>query len=118
MSDRPRVLIVEDDAELRASMAELLKSDGYEIDLATNGAEAINHLETSVRPCAVVVDLLMPGVVGQELLEYLRDDVALASIPVAIFSASPHLAPTGYPVFRKPLEMDPLLAFVRGCAAE
>ena len=117
MSNRPHVLIVEDDAELRASMADLLKSDGYEIDLATNGAEAINHLETAVRPCAVVVDLLMPGVIGQELLEYLRGDVVLASIPVAIFSASPHLAPQGYPVFRKPLDMDPLLAFVRGCAA-
>src|SRR5688572_27568932 len=117
MATRPHVLIVEDDAELRASMADLLKADGYEIDLATNGAEAINHLETA-RPCAVVVDLLMPGVVGQELLEYLRDDVVLASIPVAIFSASPHLAPKGYPVFRKPLDMDPLLAFVRGCARE
>ena len=117
MSNRPHVLIVEDDVELRASIADLLKADGYEIDLATNGAEAINHLETSMRPCAVVVDLLMPGIVGQELLDYLRDDVALASIPVAIFSASPHLAPKGYRVFRKPLDMHPLLAFVRGCVA-
>lgn len=117
MSHRPHVLIVEDDVELRASIADLLKADGYEIDLATNGAEAISHLETAMRPCAVVVDLLMPGIVGQELLEYLRDDVALASIPVAIFSASPHLAPKGYRVFRKPLDMLPLLAFVRGCVA-
>jgi CheY-like chemotaxis protein len=109
------VLIVEDDAELRASMADLLKADGYEIELARNGAEAITYLETAGRPCALVVDLLMPGVVGQELLEYLRDDDALASIPVAIFSASPHLAPKGYPVFRKPLDMEPLLAFVREC---
>ena len=110
------ILVVEDDAELRASMADLLKADGYVIDLATNGAEAIDHLESAMRPCAVVVDLLMPGIVGQELLEYLRDDVALSSIPVAIFSASPHLAPKGYPVFRKPLDMVPLLAFVRACA--
>ncbi len=116
MSNRPRVLIVEDDAEVRASIADLLKVEGYEIDLATNGAEAINHLETEIRPCAMVVDLLMPGVVGQELLEFLRDDAVLASIPVAIFSASPHLAPEGYPVFRKPLDLAPLLAFVRECA--
>ncbi len=98
-------------------MADLLKGDGYEIDLATNGAEAISHLETSLHPCAVVVDLLMPGIVGQELLEYLRDDVDRAAIPVAIFSASPHLAPKGYLVFRKPLDMHPLLAFVRGCVS-
>jgi CheY-like chemotaxis protein len=117
VSNRPHVLIVEDDAELRASMADLLKADGYEIEVARNGAEAINYLETSARPFALVVDLLMPGVVGHELLEYLRDDDALASIPVAIFSASPHLAPKGYLVFRKPLDMEPLIAFVRECAA-
>jgi CheY-like chemotaxis protein len=117
MPNRPHVLIVEDDVELRASMAELLKADGYEIELATNGAEAINRLENDRRPFAVVVDLLMPGIVGHELLEYLRDDVVLASIPVAIFSASPHLAPKGYPVFRKPVDMEPLLAFVRESAA-
>jgi len=113
MSTRAHVLIVEDDVELRASMADLLNAEGYETDVAINGAEAIDRLETSHPPFAVVVDLLMPGIVGQELLEYLRSDAALASIPVAIFSASPHLAPKGYPVFRKPLEMDPLLAFVR-----
>jgi hypothetical protein len=56
----------------------------------------------------------MPGVVGQELLEYLRHDERLASLPVAIVSASPQLAPAGYPVFAKPLQLDALLEFVRG----
>ena len=116
MSTGAHVLIVEDDVELRASMADLMHAAGYETDLASDGADAINRLETSEPPFAVVVDLLMPGIVGQELLEYLRSDAALASIPVAIFSASPHLAPKGYLVFRKPLEMDPLLAFVRAAS--
>ena len=118
MNNRKHVLIVEDDPEIRASLADLLRTEGYEIALATNGAEAIDCLEGAQRPCAVLVDLLMPGIVGQELLEYLRDDVRLASIPVAIVSGSPQLAPEGYRVFRKPLDPRPLLDFLReGCAS-
>jgi CheY-like chemotaxis protein len=118
VQDRPHVLIVEDDPGIRDALADLLHAEGYETDLATNGAEAIDFLETTRRPSAVLVDLLMPGIVGQELLEYLRGDAALASIPVAIFSASPQLAPPGYAVFRKPLDLPPLLAFLRqGIAA-
>jgi hypothetical protein len=55
----------------------------------------------------------MPGIVGQELLNYLRHDTHLASIPIAVFSASPELAPAGYRVFRKPLDLRPLLDFLR-----
>jgi CheY-like chemotaxis protein len=111
-----RVLIVEDDPEIQAALEELLMVEGYEVDLAANGADAIEYLEGDARPCAVLVDLLMPGIVGQELLEYLRDDDRLASIPVAIVSASPQLAPQGYKVFRKPLDLRPLLDFLReGC---
>lgn len=80
--------------------------------------EAIDCLESEARPCAVLVDLLMPRIVGQELLEFLRGDVRLASIPVAIMTASPQLAPEGYPVFRKPADLRRLLLdFLRdGCA--
>lgn len=111
------MLIVEDDACIREALADLLGAEGYDTDLVTNGAEAISFLEEgalSARPPhAMVVDLLMPGIVGQELLDYLRQDVHLASIPVAVFSASPQLAPAGYHVFRKPLDLPPLLAFLR-----
>ncbi|MBA2538316.1 MAG: response regulator [Deltaproteobacteria bacterium] len=110
---RPHLLIVEDDFEVRAMLAEMLASEGYEIDMASNGAEAITLFEGGARPCAVLVDLLMPGIVGQELLEYLRADDQLAAIPVAIVSASPQLAPEGYTVFSKPLELGQLREFLR-----
>ena len=112
-ASRPHLLIVEDDFEVRSMLAEMLTSEGYEIDMASNGAEAITLFERGARPCAVLVDLLMPGIVGQELLEYLRADDQLAEIPVAIVSASPQLAPRGYKVFSKPLQLGPLLDFLR-----
>ena len=108
-----RVLVVEDDPEFRSALEDMLTGSGFEVVLAGNGADAIALLDAGERPRAVLVDLLMPGVVGQELLEYLRGNTELAAIPVAIVSASPHLAPRGYPVFPKPFEPGPLLDFVR-----
>jgi two-component system, OmpR family, response regulator CpxR len=112
-ASRSRVLIVEDDSEVQLALAELLASHGYHVDVASTGADAIDFLESGARPDAVLVDLLMPGLVGQELLEYMRSDHQLAAIPVAIVSASPHLAPGGYTVFGKPFPIGPLLDFVR-----
>jgi two-component system chemotaxis response regulator CheY len=107
------VLIVEDDVEIQAALAEFLSLHGFAVDVAANGAEAIERLEHHPPPDAVLVDLVMPGVVGEELLEYLRHEPRFAQIPVAIVSASPQLAPKGYPVFGKPLQLDALLEFVR-----
>ena len=117
MSHHPRVLVVEDDPEFRAALEDMLAGSGYDVVVANNGADAIAMLEAGERPNAVLVDLLMPGVVGQELLEYMRSSDDLRTIPVAIVSASPQLAPHGYQVFRKPLEPGPLLDFVRDLSA-
>lgn len=116
MASEQHILVVEDDREIGTTLCDLLRNEGYEVELVQNGAEAIDRLEATDPPCVVLVDLLMPGIVGQELLEYLRADTRLAAIPVAIVSGSPHLAPEGYKVFRKPLDLYPLLDFVRqGC---
>ena len=113
-----RVLIVEDDPEIRAALEDLMVGEGYDVACASNGADAIAILEEEGdRPCAVLVDLVMPGVVGQEFLEFMRSDTSLSTIPVAIVSASPQLAPLGYPVFKKPLELPPLLDFVKQVGA-
>jgi CheY-like chemotaxis protein len=117
-SHKQRVLIVEDDPEIQAALEELMEGEGYDVTLAANGAEAIEMLESGhPRPDVALVDLLMPGVVGQELLEYLRGEGDLAKIPVAIVSASPQLAPAGYPVFKKPLDLPPLLEFIKQAGA-
>ena len=111
-----RVLVVEDDPEFKTTLEYLLTSKGHDVEVVNNGAEAISFLEENEHPDVVLVDLLMPGIVGGELLEYLKDDDTLASIPVAIVSASPQLAPDGYPVFRKPIDPRSLLDFVDGAS--
>jgi CheY-like chemotaxis protein len=105
------VLIVEDDLAVQESLQELFSREGYEVVIANNGGEAIDMLERDLRPCCVLLDLLMPGIVGHEVLSYLGEPPH-HDIPVGIMTGSPHLAPTNYPVFTKPLEMKELLDFV------
>src|SRR5687767_7092630 len=94
-----RIMIVEDDADIQVALFDLLSREGYCVDIVNDAVAAITLLEDGACPSMMLVDLVMPGIVGQELLEYLRDDVRLAAIPVAIVSGSPHLAPSGYTVF-------------------
>src|SRR5678815_2353145 len=107
-----RILIVEDDHDARQLLASVLEKQGYVVDVAGDGIEAIHKLERDPPPYAALVDLRMPGIVGQELVEYFEDDPRLAKVRVAIVSASPELAPSGYRVFPKPLDVPSLLEFL------
>lgn len=110
VDSRP-VLIVEDDDALRIALDQLFSDAGYSVAVAANGVDAVEWLEHDV-PRAVVLDLLMPGIVGQELLEELRATPELSAVPVAVISGSPELAPEGYTVFPKPIDQAALLEFV------
>lgn len=111
------VLVVEDDADLRESLVELLERQGVRVETAVDGADAITLLDEIDPPAAILVDLMMPGIVGHELLEYLDTDDRLGQIPVAVMTGSPHLAPAGYPLFEKPLDVQSLLDFVKSSCA-
>jgi CheY-like chemotaxis protein len=111
--DRPTVLIVDDDPDIRMLLCELFARAGYRVEVAMDGATAILFLEHNEPPGAIILDLLMPGIIGSSVLAYLASRPVLANVPVAIVSSSPHLAPEGYPLFKKPLQFAPLLEFVR-----
>lgn len=115
--ERPTLLIVDDDPDIRILLSELFGKAGYRVEVATDGAAAILFLENHQAPDAIVLDLLMPGILGSSVLSYLSSRPGLAEIPVAIVSSSPNLAPAGYPLFRKPLQFAPLLEFVRRACA-
>ena len=111
------VLIVEDDTDLRETLADLLQAEGYRTAEAANGREALTRLRQAGLPCLILLDLMMPVMNGWEFREALRQDAALASIPVAILTGvrnstdqAAALDAVGY--FQKPLDFDALLATV------
>ena len=81
-----RVLVVEDNADVREMLRLQLEFAGYAVDLAGDGVAALDVLASRV-PDAMVVDLLMPGMDGGELCRRVRADGALPVIPVMLYSA-------------------------------
>src|SRR5437762_1826814 len=68
---RARILIVDDEANARSALAELLREDGYVVDAAADGFKALPKLE-DFRPDVLLTDLKMPGMTGLELLTRAR----------------------------------------------
>ncbi len=109
----PTLLVVDDDPEIRMLLCDLFSREGFRVDVAQDGAAAILFLEHHEPPSVIVLDLLMPGILGSSVLDYLGSQSNLAHVPVAIVSSSPELAPDGYQFFQKPIKFQPLLEFVR-----
>jgi two-component system, OmpR family, response regulator MprA len=67
-----KILVVDDERAVRDSLRRALELEGYEIDLAENGREALDRLDAEPKPDALVLDVLMPGVDGLEVCRTLR----------------------------------------------
>jgi PAS domain S-box-containing protein len=85
-SDGGRVLVVDDNADLRDYMRRILAAAGYQVDCAADGNEALRAI-AAARPGLVLSDVMMPGLDGYGLLAALRGDPALREIPVLLLSA-------------------------------
>ena len=79
------VLIAEDDDHLRDALQEILTTEGYRVITAEDGLEALDWL-SRVTVDLVIVDILMPGVGGPELIQRLRDSSQWAKIPILVLS--------------------------------
>jgi len=86
-SEKPRVLIIEDEELMSKSMARTIKRAGYEVQIASNGIEAGIQLER-YRPMLITLDLQMPGMSGFEVLEALRANDSYQHIKVLVVSAA------------------------------
>lgn len=85
MRDRPiRVLVVDDDQALRENLAECLEDEGYAVDQARDGAEAMARLLRPDPPQVVVLDLLMPGLGGRELVAAIRSHPGLGELRLVV----------------------------------
>jgi len=81
-----KVLVVEDDQETIRLLQEILGTKPYSVLWARNGEEGLS-LAHSGRPDAIILDLMMPGMNGFEMLERLRADPETAHIPVTVLTA-------------------------------
>ncbi|WP_437744671.1 response regulator [Sorangium sp. So ce1504] len=118
-----RILVVEDDLDIRSILTQLLAFEGYDVEEAADGAEALALLRRDAPPALILLDLMMPVMDGWQLRAELQRDPALASIPVVIVSAdvrveqeASRLRVAG--LLKKPLQIEPLLELVhRICGA-
>jgi CheY-like chemotaxis protein len=111
-----RLLVVEDDGTILASLSDLLREEGATLVTAANGRDALAILRASAPPDLILLDLMMPVMDGWEFRIAQRADRALAGIPIIAMSADSSakaraIAADAY--LRKPLDLDGLVASIR-----
>lgn len=79
------ILIVEDDKFLRDLISQKLLKEGYEVSTAVNGEEGIKKTKEK-KPDLILLDLILPGIDGFEVLRRIKEDPVLAKIPVIVLS--------------------------------
>jgi two-component system OmpR family response regulator len=115
-----RILIVDDDPVTTLQFAHVLRGEGFEAVIASDGADALVRARER-RPDAMLIDLHMRFMDGLELLTELRHDPALHDVPAAMVTGDyllgdaeiARLAALGVRVKFKPLWLEDLLALVR-----
>lgn len=118
---RKRVLVVDDDAEVRSSVADVLEEEGFDVQTAENGLHGLRVLAGGPQPDVILLDLMMPGMDGWGFMGELRRSPQLERIPVVVFSAhgdpravAAQLQAAGH--LRKPLRLDELVQAIERCA--
>src|SRR5215470_15975851 len=108
------ILVIDDDLDLRETLADTLQDRGFEVITAANGLEALKLVRSMASPPSVILlDLMMPVMDGYGFLEERRKDPVLASIPLAIVTAGHGVdrnrLGNGAPIVRKPFDVPQLL---------
>jgi CheY-like chemotaxis protein len=114
-----RILVVEDDQDVRETILDLLSDEGVPAAGTADGASALRFLRSApVKPNLILLDLMMPGVNGAEFRRLQMEDPSLANIPVVLLSAdvttesaSAAMHAAGY--LKKPVKLAQLLEIVQ-----
>jgi CheY-like chemotaxis protein len=114
-SSPSRILVVDDLIDNLFLLQAILEAEGYVVDTADNGKLALNKVETSP-PDLILMDVMMPGMNGYEVTQYIRQNQKLPFIPILLVTAYEDvdaiqgLALGANDFIRKPIEFDRLLA--------
>ena len=86
-----RILLIDDDPDVRIMMGKILHKEGYEVDTASGREEALIKLNHT-KPAVILLDVLLSGSDGRELCREIKEDGNLKHIPVIMFSGHPGAA--------------------------
>ena len=86
-ADEDLILLIEDDFMLRTSLAEILQLEGYRVECAANGLDALRRLERPPRPSLILLDIMLPYMDGLEFRGVQRATPDIADIPVIVITA-------------------------------
>jgi CheY-like chemotaxis protein len=87
------VLLIEDHADLRKVLAMLLTDMGFQVTAVADGLSALQHLSMAeALPCCVLTDYRLPDINGGVITETIRSNSRMATLPVVVMSADPHVA--------------------------
>lgn len=117
-----KILIVEDVPDIREIVSEIFLLEGYDVDHANNGREALEKLKAEALPCLILLDLTMPVMDGAQFREEQLKDDRIAHIPVYVMSARHDLGGRAQALkvsgfFIKPFSVDDVLAAAKACCS-
>jgi CheY-like chemotaxis protein len=112
-----RVLVVEDEPDIREAIQCVLESEGFEVHCAPNGKEALSMLKSMLTPDVILLDILMPIMNGREFRTAQMNTDGIEKIPVLVMSADNNpakkIGEEGLAVIKKPLDADDLISAVK-----
>lgn len=114
------VLIVEDEEAIRETLRLALELEGFRVESASNGLEALEMLRKIGRPCVILLDLMMPVMDGWAFADALERNLAFSTIPVVVVTAFSERGKTIHArkVVKKPIDLDLLSRTVREFCVE
>jgi CheY-like chemotaxis protein len=118
-----RILIIDDDEDTRELLRLIVDSQGHEVAVASDGAEALVQVQVGSRPDLIVLDMMMPNLDGEGFMRALKGHPDLAQVPVFVVSGhhaarqkASEIGASG--CFVKPVELADLLAVIEEVQAK
>ena len=112
------ILVVDDDFDVREALCDVLREEGFSVDAAADGVEALDYLRSHEAPRLILLDLMMPRMDGAQFRTEQRRDPSISAVPVVLLSADTRivemtttLAASGY--LKKPVDLHRLLDTVK-----
>jgi CheY-like chemotaxis protein len=118
MVESNQILVVDDDDDIREVMQEALVAEGFRVDVAKDGQEALSRLETGEQAPLILLDMMMPRMDGETFLKVLRERPRLADARVVVISGNARVRDQASDLraaacFVKPFELEELLSVIR-----